>query len=156
MTTHVAPLEVRPSTEDRLARARALRVIVPVGRVLFSLVFLMTALSHFSSATVAYAAARGVPWPSVLVPLSGVIAVIGGLSVALGYHARLGAWLLVIFLVPVTLLMHAFWRVPDPMWAQIQLVNFMKNLSMLGAALMVAYFGGGPLSIDRRRLSVRA
>ncbi len=75
---------------------------------------------------------------------------LGGLSVVLGYHARAGAWLLVIFLVPVTLMMHRFWGVPDPMMAQMQMAMFMKNLSMLGGALLITQLGTGPLSLDAR------
>ena len=84
-------------------------------------------------------------------PLSGLIALAGGLSVLLGYRAKVGAWLLVVFLVPITLAIHNFWAVHDPMAAQIQQVMFMKNLSMLGAALLISYFGAGPLSFDARR-----
>jgi putative oxidoreductase len=94
---------------------------------------------------------HGVPMAGLLVPISGILAVAGGLSVVLGFHARVGAWLLVLFLVPVTLMMHAFWSVPEPQAAQMQMVSFMKNLSMLGGALMIAYFGAGPLSLDARR-----
>jgi putative oxidoreductase len=82
--------------------------------------------------------------------LSGVIAVFGGVSILLGYYARVGAWLLVVFLVPVTLMMHNFWAVADPILKQSVEIMFMKNLSMLGAALMIAYFGSGPLSLDAR------
>jgi putative oxidoreductase len=152
MSTQVAPLEVRPPLEDRLSsRARAYRAIVPVGRVLFALVFLMALPSHFSPAAAAYAAAQGVPASNVLVPLAGILAGLGALSVALGLRARVGAWLIVIFLVPVTLWMHSFWRETDPMMVELQLVHFMKNLSILGGALLIAYFGGGPVSIDRLR-----
>jgi putative oxidoreductase len=66
----------------------------------------------------------------------------------LGYHAKTGAWLLVLFLVPVTLAMHNFWDVPDPAAAQIQQIMFTKNLALLGCALFIAYFGSGPLSLD--------
>jgi putative oxidoreductase len=76
---------------------------------------------------------------------------VGGLSILLGYRAKLGAWLLVLFLVPVTLAMHQFWAAHDPMMAQIQQVNFMKNLSLLGAALFISQAGAGPLSLDTRR-----
>jgi len=79
------------------------------------------------------------------------VAVAGGLSILLGYRARIGAWLLVIFLVPVTLMMHNFWVVKDPMMAQMQMVMFMKNLSMLGGALLISQFGSGPWSLDARR-----
>jgi len=125
--------------------------LVPVGRFLYSAIFLMTVLGHFSPGYVAYATQQGVPAAGFLVPLSGVIATVGGLSVTFGYKAKLGAWLLVLFLVPVTIKMHAFWAVPDPMMRGVQIAMFMKNVSMLGAALLIAHFGAGPLSLDARR-----
>ncbi|PYO38913.1 MAG: DoxX family protein, partial [Gemmatimonadetes bacterium] len=64
--------------------------------------------------------------------------------------AKIGAWLLVLFQVPVTLMMHNFWAVTDPMMRGIQIAMFMKNISMLGGALLIAYFGSGPLSLDAR------
>jgi putative oxidoreductase len=72
----------------------------------------------------------------------------GRILFALIFKARLGAWALVVFLVPVTFMMHAFWRLPDPVLAHTQQALFAKNISMLGAALMVAYFGSGPISLD--------
>jgi putative oxidoreductase len=86
-----------------------------------------------------------------------VIALAGGLSIVLGYHARIGGWLLVLFLVPVTLMMHKFWAATDPQMAQMQQAMFLKNVSMLGGALLIAHFGAGPLSLDaRRNHSIRA
>ena len=127
-----------------------MRSLVPIARLLFVALFLMSAPNHFKAGTIAYAAQQGVPFASILVPLSGVLAIGGGLSVLLGWHARAGAWLLVAFLVPVTLLMHAFWNVPDPTMRMFQQAFFMKNLAMLGGALLVAYFGAGPVSLDER------
>lgn len=114
------------------------------------MIFLNTALHHFSAQTIQYAASQGVPMAFVAVPLSGVLATAGGLMILLGFKARVGAWLLIIFLIPVTLMMHNFWAVADPQMHQIQLVNFIKNLSLLGAAFMIAYFGSGPFSIDNK------
>jgi putative oxidoreductase len=128
-----------------------MRYVVLVGRFFFAAIFLMTLVGHFSSQTIGYAAQQGLPLAGVLVPLSGIVAGAGALSIILGYQARLGAWLLVLFLIPVTLMFHAFWAVPDPMMAQLQQAMFMKNLSMLGGALLIAYFGAGPLSLDARR-----
>jgi putative oxidoreductase len=127
-----------------------LRYIVPIGRVLFALVFLVAAPGHFTAGTIDQAAGHGVPLATVAVPLSGLMSALGGLGVALGYRARLGAWLIVVFLVPVTFMMHDFWAVTDPAAAQIQRIMFMKNLSMLGGALLIAYHGAGPLSLDAR------
>jgi putative oxidoreductase len=124
-----------------------------IGRILYSLIFLMTIMGHFTSQSIAYAGSKGVPFPSLLVPFSGIIAIAGALSIIVGYKAKLGAWLIVIFLFPVTFMMHAFWMETDPMQMQMQMGNFMKNSSMLGAALHIAYFGSGPLSLDARSKS---
>jgi putative oxidoreductase len=118
---------------------------------LFSLIFILGALGHFSKQTIGFAASQGVPLANLAVPLSGVLSLVGGLSVLLGYRAKLGAWLLVLFLLPVTVAMHQFWTVHDPVMAQMQQAMFMKNLSMLGAALFISQVGAGALSLDARR-----
>ena len=71
------------------------------GRVFFSLIFIVAGLNHFSKQTIAFAASQGVPLASVAVLLAGAIAVVGGLSILLGYRARLGASLIVLFLIAV-------------------------------------------------------
>ena len=125
--------------------------LVLLGRFFFALIFLMSGPNHFAKQTIAYAASQGVPLASLAVPLSGVIAILGGLSILLGYRAKLGAWLIVLFLVPVTFSLHKFWGITDPMSAQIQMIMFMKNVSMLGGALLISQFGAGPFSLDARR-----
>ena len=125
-----------------------MKYAVLAGRQLFSAIFIIASARHFSPQTIDAAAAHGVPLPGLLVPLSGIIALLGGLSVLLGFQTRLGAGLLIIFLVPVTLVMHNFWSVSDPMTLQIETANFMKNVTMLGGALVISYFGAGPLSLD--------
>lgn len=125
--------------------------LVVLGRFLFALIFLLSGPFHFSKQEIAYAVAQGVPLAPILVPFSGVIALAGGLSILLGYRAKLGAWLLVLFLVPVTLMMHNFWAVHDPIMAQFQMAMFMKNLGLLGGALLISQFGAGPFSLDARR-----
>jgi len=124
---------------------------VLLGRFLFVLIFVMAAPNHFSSQTIAYAASQGVPLASIAVPLSGVIALAGGLSILLGYRAKIGAWLLVLFLAVVTPMLHNFWTVADPMMHQMQFIMFMKNVSILGGALLVTQLGAGPWSLDGRR-----
>src|ERR1700686_4236453 len=103
----------------------SMRYAVLLGRILFSAIFIASAAGHFKSATIAYSAPQGVPLVSLAVPLSGVIALLGGFSIALGYRAKQGAWLLVLFLVPVTLALHRFWGVPDPQAAMLQFAMFM-------------------------------
>jgi len=87
----------------------------------------------------------------IAVPLAGIIALLGGISILLGWWARAGAWLIVLFLIPVTFMMHRFWAVTDPMMHKMQMVMFMKNIAMLGGALLIAYYGAGPVSIDTRQ-----
>jgi len=132
-------------------RAGARGAIAALGRLSFAAIFLLAGLNHFSQQTIAYAANAGVPFASIAVPLSGVIALLGGLSILLGYRAKSGAWLIVIFLIPVTLMMHNFWTVKNPMMAQMQMVMFMKNASMLGGALLITQLGAGPWSLDAHR-----
>jgi putative oxidoreductase len=127
-----------------------MKYIELIGRVFYSFIFLMTLMTHFSAQAIGYAAMNGVPAPSVLVPLSGIIAITGALSIILGYKVKWGAWLIVLFLIPVTFYMHAFWNQTDPMQKQMQMGNFIKNFSLLGAALIISYFGAGPISIDSK------
>ena len=126
------------------------RVIPIIGRILFAFIFLVAAPRHFTEEGIHHAAELGVPFARALVPLSGVLAIAGALSIAVGYRARWGAWALVAFLVPVTLGMHAFWRIGDPALRHVQQAMFAKNLSMLGAALLIACHGAGPLSVSAK------
>jgi putative oxidoreductase len=126
-----------------------MRYLYPSGRILFALIFVTAARRHFTHEGIQHAADLGVPLAGLLVPISGVMALAGGLSVAFGYKTKWGAWLLVGFLVPVTFMMHAFWRLQDPSMIHVQQAMFAKNLSMLGAALLLTQFGGGPISFDK-------
>lgn len=148
MTTDVLD---RAHAADVPEASGALAWLAPLGRVLFAVIFVSAGLGHFSRQTIGYAASQGVPYASLFVPLSGILAIVGGLGVAFGFRTRIAALLLVIFLVPVTFKMHAFWSAPDAMTAMNQQAHFMKNLSMLGAALFFLGVGGGPLSVDARR-----
>jgi putative oxidoreductase len=127
-----------------------MNALAPIGRVLFSLIFILGLPNHFKQQTMDYAAAAGVPAAHVAVPLAGIIALVGGLSLALGFHARWGAIALLVFLVPVTLFMHRFWGLSDPQQMQMQQANFMKNLALMGGALFFVYAGSGAYSLDAR------
>lgn len=149
MSSHVASVAA-PGPAQIAAVPAPTRYLVPVGRALFAALFLFAATGHFSAPTIAYAAQQGVPLPGLLVPASGVLALVGGLSILLGYRARLGSVLVALFLIPVTLSMHRFWGETDPMAAQLHLVMFLKNLAVLGGALLFAHYGAGPVSFDAR------
>jgi putative oxidoreductase len=128
-----------------------MKVIVLLGRILFSLLFLINCSNMFTPMAVQYAAAQGVPIPNILVPLAAVIAIVGAVSIAIGLKARFGGWLIVLFLIPVTFFMHRFWNEKDPMAYQMQKGLFLHNLALTGAAFLVSYFGAGPWSFDAKK-----
>jgi putative oxidoreductase len=128
-----------------------MKSVLLIGRILFSLIFIMSGGKHFNEQTIQYAESHGVIMPHLLVPAAGVLAILGGISIVLGFKAKLGGWLIVAFLVPVTFTMHNFWVINDPKEHMTQMVMFMKNLSILGGAFIIAYFGAGPISIDERK-----
>lgn len=126
-------------------------IMVVLGRFCYSLIFIAAGISHFTAKSIAQAASQGVPLASIAVPLSGLLALTGGMSILLGYRAKLGAWLIVMFLIPVTFTVHNFWAIADPIEAQLQMIMFMKNVSMLGGALIISQLGAGPASFDAYR-----
>lgn len=119
------------------------------GRLLIAFVFILSGLSHLKnlSYTAQAAAASGMPAPKLLALLASLFALIGGLGVALGFQAEIGAVLLLLFLVPVTLTIHPFWKYSDPMESANHKAHFMKNVALIGAALFILYTGPGPLSL---------
>jgi putative oxidoreductase len=117
-------------------------VVFLLARILFAAVFVISgATIHLLQRRqgIEYARAYGVPMPELGVPLTGVMAVVGGLMVALGVWGDLGALLIAAFLLLITPLMHAFWKETEEMQQQLQMVNFMKNTGLLGGALALFY-----------------
>jgi len=120
-----------------------------VGRVLIALIFIVSGLSKIPGwdSTVQYLASKGLPWVPVFLFPAIFIEVVGGLSVLLGYKARIGALVLSLYLIPVSLVMHSFWNFTG-MEFQTQLANFMKNLAIMGGLLQIVTFGAGRISLD--------
>ena len=121
-----------------------------LGRVLLSTIFLMAAVGnkipHFS-AVANIMATVGIPAPQPMLVGAIVFLIAGSLSVILGFKARIGAALLLVFLVLATYYFHAFWKL-DGQAQQDQMIQFMKNLSMMGAMLFIMANGSGPMSLD--------
>lgn len=123
-----------------------------IGRILYSLIFILSGINHlvnFSQMS-QYTASLGVPAPTLATIVTGIMILLGGLSILLGYKVKIGALLLIIFLIPVTLVAHNFWAIEDAMQRQIQMIMFLKNLALLGGALVFYYFGSGPLSLEKQ------
>jgi uncharacterized membrane protein YphA (DoxX/SURF4 family) len=109
-----------------------------IGRIIVGVYYLFNAVNHFKQLEMmsGYAGSKGVPAPKVAVAGSGLLLLIGGLSILLGYQPLIGVLALVIFFLPVTFMMHSFWAVEDPQMRMAEMVNFMKNMALLGSALM--------------------
>ncbi len=120
-----------------------------LGRVALGAIFVISALGKLAgwSGTVAYASSKGVP--QLLLAIATALELLGGISLMLGFKARWGALALIIFLVPVTIVFHNPWASP-PDQQQLQLVHFLKNLSICGGLLIVFGRGAGAFSIDER------
>src|SRR5260370_31856986 len=121
-----------------------------LGRLLLCTIFLLAAVGnkipHFSAVGKVMESA-GVPAPEILLVGAIVFLLVGSLSVIVGYKARIGAALLLTFLVLASYYFHSFWKL-EGQAQQEQMIQFMKNLSMMGAMLFVIANGSGPMSVD--------
>jgi len=125
-------------------------IVAVMGRVLLCVIFLMAAVGnkipHFSDVA-QIMAAKGIPQPKLMLVGAIVFLLAGSLSVITGYRARIGALLLLVFLVLATYYFHNFWAITEAKAQQEQMIQFMKNLSMMGAMLFIIANGPGPMSI---------
>jgi putative oxidoreductase len=109
-----------------------------IGRILFGGYFIYNAFNHFRNirGMSGYAATKSVPMPSLAIVISGLLLLIGGISVVLGVAPFIGLLCLIAFLIPVTFTMHSFWADTDPTARMGNQINFGKNLALLGAVLI--------------------
>jgi len=125
-------------------------ILTVAGRVALATIFFMSAVGnkipHFQDVA-GVMAKVGVPAPQLMLAGAIVFLVVGSVSVVLGFKARIGAGLLSVFLVLATYYFHAFWLL-EGAEQQAQMIQFMKNLSLMGAMLMVIANGSGPMSLD--------
>jgi uncharacterized membrane protein YphA (DoxX/SURF4 family) len=121
--------------------------IAVAGRVLFTLIFFLSGVTHFTDVE-RYASLMpaAVPFRSFWVVISAVVELVGATLIVTDRYPRLGAWLIVLFLVPVTITVHgvAMVTAPDAQMQQIQLSFFLKGMTMIGAALLITQFGVTP------------
>jgi putative oxidoreductase len=128
--------------------------LLVIGRVLFALLFLGSAMGHLtkSEAMTQYAQYRKLPAAKAGVIVSGVVLALGALSVVLGVLGDLGALALAAFLIVAAFVFHAFWKESDPQAAATEQAQFMKNIALVGASIVLfALFAGdaaGPTITD--------
>ncbi len=121
-----------------------------IGRILLSLIFVISGFKKIVgfAGTAGYMSSKGLPMVQVLLVLTILVELGGGLMILLGWKARWAALAIFLFLIPVTLVFHAFWAV-DPAQTQMQFNSFMKNFAIMGGMLYIIAYGAGPLSLDR-------
>jgi putative oxidoreductase len=121
-----------------------------LGRALLASLFILSGwgkLNGFSGAA-GYIGSKGLPMPQVLAAMTVALELGGGILLLIGLKARWVALAFVVFLIVITPIFHNFWDVPAAQ-AQMQQINFMKNVAIMGGMFMVAAFGPGRFSIDR-------
>jgi putative oxidoreductase len=140
---------VRPDNHEPNAIGRYLG---PLGRVLLALIFVVSGIHKLTqwSGTIAPMTAKGLPFVPVLLAISVALEVGGGLLIMIGYRTHVVALLLFLYMIPVTVVFHDFWRYQG-FEMQFQLVNFLKNLSIMGGLLTLAVTSPIAVSVDAAR-----
>jgi putative oxidoreductase len=123
-----------------------------VGRVLLALMFILSGFGKLTDihGTANFIAGGGLPLPTVLAASVGVLELLGGMALVVGYRVRLAGLALAVFTVAASVVFHAYWSAPAAQQFVTQLL-FMKNISVAGGMLLVSALGAGPLSLDARR-----
>jgi len=137
--------------DDGTARLTALESYGSLGgRILLSQIFLVSGVIKLLnwSEVASMMQAHGLLFPTFFLVVVVIIELLGGLSILLGFQARMGALVLFLYLIPVTITFHNFWAAADAMEQQNQMQHFLKNLALMGGLLLVAGLGPGAISLD--------
>jgi putative oxidoreductase len=115
-----------------------MEILLLIGRLIFGGYFLWNGINHFKQREMltTYAISKDVPAPAMAVMGSGLLILLGGASIILGIGPQLGTWLIIIFLLGVSPQVHNFWAISDPDQKMTEMINFTKNMALVGAALM--------------------
>jgi putative oxidoreductase len=121
------------------------------GRILISVMFLISGFFKVGgyAQIVAYAAAVHLPAPNVAIALAAAVELGCGLAILTGFRTRFAAWLLFLYLLPVTYFFHNFWAVQGQE-QQVQMINFLKNAAIMGGLLVLSVSGAGAYSVDAK------
>lgn len=114
-------------------------IIFIIGRIMFGMIFLLSGVNHFTKLgnLTSYAASKKVPAPKLATIGTGILLILGSLGIIFGVYVTFALWALVLFLVPTALMMHTFWKETDPQTKQMEMIAFLKDISLAGAALML-------------------
>ncbi len=116
-------------------------ILFLIGRILFSSLFIMSGINHIAKLNdmTAYAESKGVPSARLAVIVSGIVILLGGLGVLLGFQLALSAILLFLFLIVTSFMMHNFWAIDDPQMKMVEMTQFMKNMVIAGGCLIILW-----------------
>ena len=115
-------------------------VIFLIGRILFSSIFIMSGgMNHLMNLdqSTQYAGMKGVPSPRISVIVSGIVLLLGGLAILVGWQVGIASIVLFLFLLVTNFFMHNFWTIDDPQQQQQEMTQFMKNLVIAGGCLIL-------------------
>jgi len=122
-------------------------VTILLGRILLAVIFLLSGFGKLTaiSGTAAYFGSLGLPVPTVTAVVVGLIELLGGIAVLIGFQTRATAWVLAVFTIATGLVAHTGWA------DQMQMIQFLKNLAITGGFLLLASSGAGAYSVDAKR-----
>ena len=125
-----------------------------LSRLLFGGFWIWGGINHFRQGKMmeGYVSSKGVPAPKVAVYGTGILLIIAGIGIVLGIYVPFAVFALIVFIVPVTFVMHAFWKVDDPMAKMTDKIMFAKNLALLGGAIAYLFVPVSPTGSIRRLL----
>src|SRR5215212_12210340 len=114
-----------------------------LGRVLLSAIFVMAGYNKIMDyhGTAEHMSGQGMPAVSFLLPMAIAVEILGGLGLLVGFPTRFAAWMLFLFMIPTTAIFHNFWAMSEAQQYQMQMIQFMKNLAIMGGLLGFGAFG---------------
>ena len=142
---------IDPVVDDTPVRVAQRPTTALIGRILIGAIFLVSGIAKLTdtAGTAGYMMEAGIPYAHQLAIIAGVAEILGALSIIFGFLTRLGALGLILFMLPTTFLFHAFWTFDGPEM-KTQMVNFMKNLAIIGGLALLFAFGPSRYSIDQK------
>ncbi|MBI4088467.1 DoxX family protein [Candidatus Kaiserbacteria bacterium] len=113
--------------------------LIVLGRLIFGAYWIFSGAMHFMSlnALTGYAQSKGVPQPKLAVTLTGALVILAGIAILFGVYLEWAVLALILFIVPVTLVMHNFWAATDPNMKMFDQAMFFKNIALIGASLFL-------------------
>jgi putative oxidoreductase len=113
-------------------------ILFLIGRIILGLYYISSGLNHFTQLKqmAQWTASKGVPFPELAVIVTGVLLLVGGITILTGFMPYLGVLSLVVFFLPVTFIMHNFWSEQDIQMRMMQMIHFLKNMGLMSSALM--------------------